>query len=200
MKNILLVTSSPRGEASYSSKVATQLAHDLGGNVVTRDVASHALPAIGEAFVHASYTPEANRTSEQKAALELSDTLIAELKAADVIVIGAAMINFGMPANLKTWVDLVSRSGVTFRYGETGPEGLVTGKTVKLVIAAGGVYSSGPMSAMNHLEPALRTNLGFIGLTDVETVWIEGVAYGPEATEQALISASEKVAQIALAA
>ncbi len=200
MKNILLITSSPRGEASYSTQVATRLAQDLDGNLVVRDVASHALPSIGEAFVHASYTPEANRTAEQKSALELSDTLIAEVKAADVIVIGAAMINFGMPANLKTWVDLISRSGVTFKYGESGPEGLITGKIAKLVIAAGGVYSSGPMSAMNHLEPALRTNLGFIGITDVETIWIEGVAYGPEATEQALSAAKEKAAKIALAA
>lgn len=189
MKNVLLITSSPRGETSYSTRFATELASKLGDVVVTRELWRDPLPAIDPAFVDAVFTPALLRTDEQKARLETSDRLVAELKASDVLVIGAGMINFGMPASLKTWIDLVSRSGETFRYGEAGPEGLLAGKRAVLVIAAGGVYSSGPMSVMDHLEPALRGVLGFFGIRDIETVWIEGVSMGPEAQEAALASA-----------
>ena len=196
MKNVLLITSSPRGEASHSTRFATELAPKLGDVVVARELWRDPLPAIDPAFVHAAFTPALLRTDEQRALLEPSDRLIAELKAADVVVIAAAMINFGMPASLKTWVDLVSRSGETFRYGESGPEGLLKGKRAVLVLAAGGVYSSGPMSAMDHLEPALRGLLGFFGVTDVETIWIEGVSMGPEAQEAALASAQARSEEV----
>lgn len=201
MKNVLLVTSSPRGEASYSAQVATELAREItgeiGGSLTVRELWREPIPAIGPEFVHAGFAPEADRTPEQRATLATSDELIAELQAADVVVVAAGMINFGMPATLKTWIDHLSRKGVTFRYGEAGPEGMVTGKRLVLVLASGGVYTSGPMLAMNHLEPPLRTNLGFMGLTNVETVWIEGVAYGEDAAELALASARERSREVA---
>jgi FMN-dependent NADH-azoreductase len=118
--------------------------------------------------------------------------LIAELNNADIVVIGAGMINFGVPSGLKSWLDHVTRAGVTFRYGAAGPEGLVTGKKVILVLATGGIYSTGPMAPLDHMEPHLRTSLGLLGMTDVETILIEGTAMGPEATEEALTGARAK--------
>lgn len=177
---------------SYSSQVATDLARNLGGPVTVRELWKQPAQAIGPDFVGAVFTPEDARTSAQRELLRESDDAIAELLSADTIVIAAGMINFGPPATLKTWIDLVTRSGVTFRYTESGPEGLVKGKKLILVLAAGGVYSEGPMAAMNHLEPGIRTSLGFLGLTDVETIWIEGVGMGPESVERALADANAK--------
>jgi FMN-dependent NADH-azoreductase len=199
MKNVLLLTSSPRGEASFSTQVATDLAHKIAGARVTvRNLWQNPLPHIGPEFVQAGHTPEGDRTPAQRQALALSDELIAELKAADIVVIGAGMINFGMPSALKSWIDYVTRSGLTFRYDAAGFEGLVKGKKAILVLATGAVYSSGPMVAMNHMEPELRAVLSFLGLTDVETVLVEGVGLGPERTEKALGEARAKVATLAV--
>jgi FMN-dependent NADH-azoreductase len=186
MKNTLLITSSPRGEASYSLQVASELAKGLGGKVTRLDLWQNPLPAIDEQFVHAVYTPEEDRTSAQRKALEVSDRLIAQLFEADTIVIAAGLINFGMPAALKGWIDLISIKGNTFKYGETGPVGMLAGKRAILVLASGGVYSSGPMAGMNHLEPELHTVLSFLGITDIEVIRLEGIGFGPEAIERAL--------------
>ncbi len=197
MKNVLLVTSSPRGESSHSTRIATELAQSLEGNLIVRDLWRDRLPAIGPEFVHAIFTPEANRTPEQQIELLASDQAIAEIQNAEIIVIAAGMINFGMPAALKTWIDLISRAGVTFQYGEAGPKGLLAGKRAVLVLASGGVYSSGAMAGMDHLQPALRSNLQFLGITDIETVWIEGVAFGEDAVERALALAGERSREVA---
>lgn len=198
MTNLLLITSSPRGEASLSTQIATELVEEIQGvHVSVRDLVRFPLPHIDPEVVQAAYTPEADRTTRQREALALSDELIAELKNADIVVIGAGMINFGMPSGLKSWVDHVTRAGVTFRYGAAGPEGLVTGKRVILVLAMGGVYSAGPMAEWNHLGPHLQANLGFLGMTDTETIVIEGTAMGPEATEAALSAARAKAVALA---
>ena len=197
MKNTLLITSSPRGEASYSTQVATELAHSLGGSLTIRELWRNPLAPIDEPFIAANFTPKEARSPEQAELLAQSEELINELFAADTIVIGAGLINFGMPTALKNWIDLIARKDITFRYGESGPEGLLTGKSLILVIASGGVYSSGPMSSFDHLEPALRSVLGFLGLTDVKTIRIEGVAFGAEAAEKALAGARETVRELA---
>ncbi len=197
MKNVLLITSSPRGEASHSTRVATELAHQIGGDLTVRELWRERLAPIDPYFVHAVFTPEAARSPEQAASLALSDRSVAEVQKADVIIVAAGMINFGMPATLKTWIDLISRAGLTFRYSESGPEGLLKGKRLILVLAAGGVYSNGPMAPMDHLESALRANLGFLGLTDVKTVWIEGVAFGEESVERALAEAGARSREVA---
>jgi FMN-dependent NADH-azoreductase len=196
MKNVLLVTSSPRGEMSHSRRVATELAQKLGGNLTVRELWREPMTPIGPEFLQALSTPEAERTPQQWATLAPSDEALAEIQAADTVIVAAGMINFGMPATLKTWIDHIARAGVTFRYSEAGPEGLLKGKRLVLVLAAGGVYSSGPRAAMDHLEPALRTTLGFLGLTDVETIWIEGVAFGEVATELALTEAGERTREL----
>jgi FMN-dependent NADH-azoreductase len=197
MKKVLLITSSPRGEASHSTRVATELASKIGGQTVLRELWREPLPPIGTDFALGIHTPAEQRTEAQQAAVALSDALVEELQAADVVVIGAGMINFGLPATLKTWIDHITRSGLTFQYGEAGPQGLVTGKKVILVLASGAVYSSGPFQAYNHLEPTLRTNLGFLGMTDVETIWLEGLVYGDEAVAGAVARADERSQELA---
>ncbi len=141
--------------------------------------------------------PADKLTAGQKASLALSDRLLKELFDADTIVIAAAMINFGIPSNLKAYIDHIVRPRVTFTYSAKGPEGLVKGKKVYLVVARGGVYTEGPMQQYNFQDTYLRTALGFIGLSDAELVAVEGVAFGPEAAERALSGALAKVSAMA---
>jgi FMN-dependent NADH-azoreductase len=194
MTNILFVTSSPRGAASHSSRVAEQVVERLqaaapGSVVVRRDLNREPLPHLGETLLGAFFSSPDAHSEEQRDLVALSDKLVDEVFAADVIVIAAAMINFSIPSTLKTWLDYIARSGKTFRYGEKGPEGLVTGKHVILVEAKGGIYSEGPMKIHDYQQPYLRFILGFMGMTDVEVVGVEGVAFGPEAAEKALAAA-----------
>jgi FMN-dependent NADH-azoreductase len=201
MSNILLITSSPRA-GSYSTKVAHALANQLASRepssrITVRDLNKNPLPHIDDSFAVARAVPPANLTHVQKASLALSDELVEELLAADSIIIAAAMINFGIPSNLKAYIDYIVRPGVTFNYSAKGPEGLVKGKKVYLVVARGGVYSEGPMQRFNFQDPYLRTALAFIGLEDVELITVEGVAFGPEAADRAVTNALTKVSGIA---
>ncbi len=198
MKNILLVTSSPRGEESYSQRVAREVVDDLvarnpGARVIVRDLTKQPLPHVGAAFAVGRALPPEKRSAEERQALAVSDALIDELLAADAIVIAVPMHNFGIPSSLKAWIDHIVRAGRTFSYSEKGPQGLVTGKKGVLVLARGGIYSDGPMKAADFQEPYLRFVLGFIGITDVEVVRVEGVALGEEAVTRALRSARERV-------
>ncbi|MEA3049391.1 MAG: FMN-dependent NADH-azoreductase [Sphingomonadales bacterium] len=193
MANILVVDSAATGEASVSRKLTRALAdtlqrRDPAARIVRRDVGAEPVPHLSSATVPAiraglAETPEAER------ALALSNALIAELKAADVIVIGAPMYNFGMPSTLKAWFDHVLRAGITFRYSEAGPEGLVTGKKAIVVEARAGLYSEGPAAAMDSQEPHLRTLLGFMGIDDVTFVRAEKLAFGPDAAAAAIAEA-----------
>jgi FMN-dependent NADH-azoreductase len=201
MSQILLITSSPRAE-SYSSKVAHLLAEKLAARtpdsrVVVRDLAREPLPHIDDSFAAARNLPPERLTPGQRAALRLSDSLLEELFAADTIIIAAAMINFGIPSNLKAYVDYILRPGVTFKYTDKGPEGLVKGKKVYLVLARGGVYTQGPMEQFNFQDPYLRASLGFIGLNAIELITVEGVAFGPEAAAKAVSAALARVDALA---
>jgi FMN-dependent NADH-azoreductase len=195
--NILYVASSSRGSASYSNRVATEVLAELrtrnpGASVTVRDLAREPLPHIDDDFVTATRGPTVPQTDEQRALLARSEALVDELLAADVIVIAAPMINFTIPSNLKAWIDYVARAGRTFRYSEKGPEGLVKGKQAIIVAARGGVYS-GAGSALDFQVPYLKGVLGFIGLTDIEVIEVEGTAYGPEAAEKAVAAATAKL-------
>ena len=194
MKNILFVPSSPRGWDSHSHRVARRIVDDLlarnpGARVVVRDVARRPLPHVGAAFASGRAVPAEKRSDADRKALALSDELVDELFAADVIVIAAPMHNFGVPSSLKAWIDHIVRPQRTFTYSDKGPEGLVIGKKAVLVFARGGLYSEGPMQSFDFQEPYLRAVLGFIGVTDVEVVLVEGVAFGEQALRQALVSA-----------
>ena len=194
--NILHVTSSVRGNASYSNRVAANVLDELtarnpGATVTVRDLARDPLPHIGDDFFTATRGPNGPQTDAQRALLVQSDALVDELFAADLIVIAAPMINFTIPTNLKAWIDFVARAGRTFRYSEKGPEGLVKGKQVIIVPARGGIYAVG--NAMDFQVPYLKSVLGFLGMTDVEVLEVEGTAYGPDAAEKAVVAATAKL-------
>jgi len=202
MSNILLVLSSPRGGASYSTRVAQALVEKLqgenpGAKVVVRDLVKAPLPHIGEDFVAGVFTPEESRNEAQRAEVARSDAIVDELFAADTIVIASAMINFAPTSTLKSWFDHLARAGKTFRYSAEGvQEGLVKGKKVYLVEARGGVYSDGPHKAFDFQDPYIRHMLGFFGITDVEVVPVEGTIFGPEAAEKAFSGALARVSEV----
>jgi FMN-dependent NADH-azoreductase len=188
MSTVLVVTSSALGEASVSNQlveetVASLLAQKPDLQVITRDLG-------GNPISHLTAIRGAEPANAAQAeAQALSNTLIDEIRAADIVVIGAPMYNFGIASTLKTWFDYVLRAGVTFRYGEAGPEGLLTGKHAIVIESRGGLYSEGPAQVMDAQEPHLRTLLGFIGITDVTFIRAEKLAFGPELREQAIDAA-----------
>ena len=199
MSTVLVLTSSALGEASVSNQlvhdaVAQLRLQDPALQVITRDLGSSPIPHLNLDSATAIRGAEP-ANAEQAAARALSDELIDELRAADTIVIGAPMYNFGMASTLKAWFDHVLRAGVTFSYSEAGPEGLLTGKRAIVVVTRGGLYSEGPAQVMDSQEPHLRSLLGFIGITDVTFVRAEKLAFGPEAREQAIEAARAQLGQ-----
>jgi FMN-dependent NADH-azoreductase len=204
MSSILLLTSSPRVD-SLSTSLATELAEKIkaqnpGKTIVHRNLATSPLPHIDDLFTAAIRKPAEARTAEEAEAVKVSDALVDELLAADTLVIGTGLINFNIYSSLKTWIDNIARAGRTFKYTETGPVGLATGKKAYIVLASGGVYSEGPAAPLNHAVPYLKSVLAFIGITNVETVYIEGVAFGPEAAEKAIGAAKARAEELARAA
>jgi FMN-dependent NADH-azoreductase len=197
MSNLLVLTSSLGGEASVSNllvehAVSEILARSPHARVVRRDLAVDTIPHLTPATV--SGVRSVAETEAEHAARALSDILVAELKAADVIVIGAPMYNFSIPSTLKAWFDHVLRAGVTFSYSEAGPKGLLEGKRVIVVEARGGFYSEGPARAADFQEAYLRHLLGFMGLTDVTFVRAEKIGFGPEARDAAIAGARAEIA------
>ncbi len=191
MTTILYLNSSVRSTGSISRQLSGEFIEKLkaahpGANVVTRDLAANPLPHLSEAMVGAYFTPPEQRSEEQKQLIKTSDEVVAELLAADVVVVGAPMYNFSVSSTLKSWIDHVARAGVTFKYTETGPVGLVHGKKFVIFTSRAGVYSSGPAQALDFQETYLRGVLGFLGITDVSFVSAEGLAMGDEAVNAAL--------------
>lgn len=197
MTNILLVTSSPRGPQSHSSRFARDIADNLrarsGGTIVERDLGTALLPHITAAYIDGRIAPPQTRTPEQTEAVDLAQSLVDEVQAADVIVIGSGMINFGPPSQLKAWFDYITWPSVTFRYGESGPMGLLPNKKVYLVTAAGGVFSEGSYAAFDFQTAYLIHLLGFIGLTDVEVIRLEGTLVSPDAAKAAFASTEAQI-------
>ena len=204
MSNILFVTSSSRGNASYSNQIANRVIEEIrqsdpAARLVVRDLAQNPLPHIDSDFISATRGPNGAQTDRQRVQVAQSDALVDELFAADTIVIAAAMINFSVPSNLKAWIDHVARPGRTYKYSEKGPEGLVTGKRVIVVSASGGVYSAGAAAGFDSQIPWLKNVLGFLGMTNVEVIHVEGTAFGPEAAEKAVQSAVVRARDVASA-
>lgn len=196
--SILLITSSPRGAASHSTRIATEfadklLAADPSNTLVVRDLVANPLPHIDADYSTGIYTPVEARTARQAEVVGVSDAVVDEVFAADTIILATGFINFNISSTLKSWVDHVARSGKTFAYGENGPKGLVTGKKVYIVLASGGIYSEGAAVQMDHAIPYLRSVLGFVGMTDVDVIRIEGVGMGADAVTAALAKATAKV-------
>lgn len=193
--NILQINSSARREASHSTRLASRLVArlkdaDPEATVTVRDLNATPHPILDEAALGALFTPAEKRTAEQAARVALDDALIAEIQAADIIVLGVPMYNFGVPAPLKNWIDAISRAGVTFRYTEKGPEGLLKGKKVYVALTRGGRYRNTPADTQ---VPYLKTVFTFLGLADIHFVYAEGLSMGVDAEQTAIASAYEQI-------
>jgi FMN-dependent NADH-azoreductase len=192
---ILQINSSARINGSHSSKLADAISARLlaatpGSSLTVRDLASAPHPALDEAALQALFTPADQHTPEQAARVAKDDALIAELMAADALVIGAPMYNLGVSTQLKNWIDAISRARVTFAYSENGPVGLVTGKKVFVAVTRGGRYRD---SAMDTQVPYLRTVFGFLGMKDVNFIYAEGLNLGPDAERAGLADAQQQI-------
>jgi len=155
------------------------------------------VPHLTEEVIGAFFTPAEQRGAEAAFTVKLSDTLVDELLAADVLVLAAPMYNFSVPSTLKAWIDHVVRVGRTFQYTATGPVGLVAGKKAYVFTSSGGIYSEGPAASYDYLSTYLRTALGFIGITDVSFIQTEGVSRGDEALANALAKTRASIAALA---
>lgn len=199
MSKILVLNSSILGEASSSRKLVDETVARLvsEGHEVTanHDLGANPLPHLS-ADTLAAFTGNA-QTEAQKQALALSDKLIGELQEADTLVIGAPMYNFAIPTNLKSWFDHVLRAGITFRYTESGPEGLLEGKRAIILLTRGGLYSEGPAAVMDSQEPHLRNMLSFMGIKDVTVIRAEKLNFGEESKSEAMAAAKTEVEKVA---
>lgn len=198
MKTLLQLNSSlfaGNGQSSRLSNefVAAWRAANPDGKVVVRDLAADPIPHLdGQRFGAFLAKPE-ERNAQQQAVVDFSDALIEEIRNADVIALGLPMYNFGIPSTLKAYFDHIARSGVTFRYTENGPVGLLTGKKVYVFAARGGIYQGTPMDTQTGY---VRDFLRFIGLSDVEFVYAEGLAMGEEPKKTALEKAENVIRQL----
>ena len=198
MSKVLVLKSSILADYSQSGKLADYLVSEWeaahpADEITVRDLAANPVPVLDGELVGAMRPSDAELTPRQKEALALSDELIAELQAHDTIVIAAPMYNFNISTQLKNYFDLVARAGVTFRYTENGPEGLVKGKKVIVLTSRGGMHKDTPTDLMT---PYLKVFLGFLGMTDVQFVFAEGVAFGPEVAQKAANDAKAEIAKI----
>lgn len=188
---ILQVNASARRVGANSTQLANTVVARLqaehpGTPRTLRDLAVAPHPMLDEAALSALFTPTGQRTPEQAARVALDDALIAELQAHDTLVLGVPMYNFGVSVQLKAWIDAIARAGTTFRYTASGPEGLLTGKTVYVALARGGLYRDTPNDSQ---VPYLKAVLGFLGLTDVRFIYAEGLAMGPNAAAKGFAQA-----------
>ncbi|MCL6410583.1 FMN-dependent NADH-azoreductase [Pantoea agglomerans] len=199
MSKVLVLKSSILAGYSQSSQLADfyiEQAKAQGKEVTVRDLAANPIPVLDGELVGAMRPSDTPLSPRQQEALDLSDELIAELQAHDEVVIAAPMYNFNIPTQLKNYFDLIARAGVTFRYTEAGPEGLVKGKTAVVISSRGGIHKDTPTDL---LTPYVKLFLGFIGITDVEFVFAEGIAYGQEVASKATAEAKDAIKQIVTA-
>lgn len=196
--NILQINASIRGEAANSTRVADTIVTRLratnpGAVLVKRDLGNDPHPALDASALSALFAPADQRTPEQAARVALDDALIAQVQAADAIVLGVPMYNFGIPVQLKSWLDAIARAGVTFRYTEKGPEGLLKGKKAYIAFARGGKYRG---TEADTQAPYLKTLFGFLGVTDVHFIFAEGLNMGPESAAQGFAQAEADLAAV----
>ena len=200
MTTLLQINASINDDSGQSSRLANQFvaafhARNPGAKIVVRNVAAaDPVPHLNAERFGAFITQPGERSSEQHAVVAYSDSLINELKQADVIVLGLPMYNFGVPSQLKAYFDHIARAGVTFTYSDKGPAGLLTGKKVYVFAARGGLYAGTPMDTQTSY---VRDFLRFLGMTDVEFVYAEGLAISPQSKEAGLAKAAAEIARLA---
>ncbi|HHF2891046.1 TPA: FMN-dependent NADH-azoreductase [Vibrio diabolicus] len=194
MSRVLALKSSILGDYSQSNKLVEDFIKNVDQDKLTvRDLAANPLPVLDFAVATALRATE-DLSQEQQAVVELSDTLIEEVKAADTLVITAPMYNFTIPTQLKNWIDLIARAGVTFKYTENGVQGLIEGKKAIVITTRGGIHKDSPT---DNVTPYLRTVLGFVGITDVEFVYAEALNMGEDFAEKGISEAQSQLAAIA---
>lgn len=194
MKTILHITSSITGDNSHSTRLSRDfvngwIANNPDTQVINRDLSEN-MPHLDAERLQALFTPAEQRSAEQQAVVDFSDSLIEELKQADAIVLGAPLYNFGVPSTLKAYFDHIARAGVTFRYTSEGPEGLLPDVPVYVFATRGGHYAGGPADWL------ITTFLNFVGFKNVQMIYAEGLALGEESTATAITKAQEKISQL----
>ncbi|MDE1461704.1 FMN-dependent NADH-azoreductase [Spartinivicinus poritis] len=199
MKQILQINSSVFGSQGESTQLANQLvshlAEQYGSHVTVRDVSSSPIPHQDAGFLQALSTPENTRDTEQQSKVTFADQLIEELQASDLLVIGLPMYNFGVPSTLKAWFDHIARAGVTFRYTENGPEGLLRDKQAIVVTTRGGIHKN---TDLDTETPFVKSFLAFIGITNVSFIYAEGLNMGEKIKNRALSEAEVQLKQLSL--
>ena len=200
MNNLLQINTSARA-AGQANRLADDFIHAWreahpADQITLRDLTSQPVPHLDEHTLNAFFTPPEQRDADMQAAVRLSDELITEIQAADVIVIGVPMYNFGIPSTLKAYFDHIARAGITFRYTANGPEGLLKGKRAIILAARGGIYSGTPKDTQTAY---LRDFLAFVGITEVEFIYAEGLAMGDEQAERAKHAAQTCIQQLTAA-
>ncbi|UTT84629.1 FMN-dependent NADH-azoreductase [Vibrio pelagius] len=194
MSRVLALKSSILGDYSQSTKLVEEFIKNVDQDKLTvRDLAANPLPVLDFSVATALRATE-DLSQDQQAIVDLSDTLIEEIKAADTLVIAAPMYNFTIPTQLKNWIDLIARAGVTFTYTENGVKGLIEGKKAIVVTTRGGIHKD---AATDSMTPYLRTVLGFVGITDVEFVYAEALNMGEDAAAKGISEAQSKLAELA---
>ena len=199
MKTLLQLNTSLFAAGGQSSQladkfVATWKTNNDGANVIVRDLASNPLPHLDAEHFLAYIAQPADRSTRQQELASAADALIDEIKSADVIVLGLPMYNFGAPSTLKAYFDRIARAGVTFRYTASGPEGLLTGKKAYIFATRGGLYAGTPLDSQTTY---VRDFLGFLGITDVEFIYAEGLNMGEESKQAALAKARGQLEELA---
>lgn len=189
-QKILHIDASARLNGSVSRQLSAGVVERLGGDVTRRDLAE-GIPQITETWINATFTPADQRTDDQRDALSFSDELVGEIMHADVLVIGTPVYNFAPPAALKAWIDQIARAGVTFRYTDKGPVGLLEGKRAVIVLATGGTAIG---SEIDFASGYLRHMMSFIGITDVEIIAADRLMAD---AETALSSAKKQIRDLA---
>ena len=199
MSHVLIIESSARQQDSFSRQLTQQFiqqwheAHS-GDTITVRDLAVSPVPHLDANLLGGWMKPEAQRSAEEQASLQRSNELTDELLAADVLVMAAPMYNFAIPSTLKAWLDHVLRAGVTFKYTESGPQGLLTGKKAYVLTARGGIYAG---STADHQEPYLRQVMAFVGIHDVTFIHAEGMNLGGDFQEKGLNQAKARLSELA---
>nr|WP_010131540.1 FMN-dependent NADH-azoreductase [Microbulbifer agarilyticus] len=199
--NLLVVKSSVFAGGGQSSMLAEKFVQNWrdqypDAEVAERDLSAHPVPHLDASRIGALFSAPDGRTVEQQAVLDYADELLAEVTSADAIVLAVPMYNFGVPSQLKAWLDHLARAGVSFKYTETGPVGLLQDKPVYILAARGGVYHA---AGQDYQAPFLRQFFGLLGITSLEFVYAEGLNMGEDAKQQALAEAEQQIASLIVA-